>query len=288
LGGVLQSILQEEFVSYPQLHEMVQGYSTPFLLEQYVHARDEYTAEAILIMEAELARRSIGTEQIDEYSKKGVIGELGDQGNVTIRNFKRDDFVKLEGTFSRTGAVLIRAMFGDENVPFFLDASVRPAGATAPDAASDTVNAYVHKDSMEKALPLVADHFDLVDGTNVARHADMRERLASFSFDEIAHSEMESTLITDVHFSREEKGVLIRFGKRLLSEIDEIESRDGRIVFYYDTVEDLVAELDEKDPALTKVLLLTALEILQIYVRDSDFDATAQGIAEALLAFFVG
>jgi hypothetical protein len=114
-------------VSYPELRELVGSYSTPFLLEQYVHMRDEYTAEAIKIMEAELARRNVGHDQIEEYSKKGVLGALGDQWNVTIRHLKRDDFVKLEGVFSRTDAVLVRAMFGDENVPFFLDTSVQPS-----------------------------------------------------------------------------------------------------------------------------------------------------------------
>lgn len=275
-------------MSYPQLQELVQGYSTPFLLEQYVHMRDEYTLEAIKIMEAELARRLVNREQIEEYSKKSVLGDLGDQGNVVIRNLKRDDFVKLPGTFSHTGAVLARAMFGDQNIPFFLDASVLPAAVPGQETSSEAVGVYIHKDVLEKATTLVAEQFDLADGVYSPRHTDIHQRLESFSFDQIQQQELDSADITGVHFSREEKGVLIRFGKRLQSEIDEIESRDGRIVFYFDSVEDLLSELEEDEPALTKALLLTALEILQIYVRDQDFDAVAQGIAEALLGFFVG
>ncbi len=274
-------------MSYPELRELVGGYSTPFLLEQYVHMREEYTAEAITIMEAELARRNIGHDQIEEYSKKGVLGELGDQGNVTIRHLKRDDFVKLEGSFSRADAVLVRAMFGDENVPFFLDTSVQPNAVPGGQSAPVEVGVYVHKEAIEKALALVAAHFDLADGVYKARHASTRERLVSFSFDEIQQQELDSAEITGVHFSLEEKGVLVRFGKRLLEEIDEIESRDGRIVFHFDNVEGLLSQLGGKEPALTKTHLLTALEILQIYANDPDFDSAAEGIAEALLGFFL-
>jgi hypothetical protein len=285
-GRAGRGIIQEDPVSYPQLQELVQGYSTPFLLEQYLHARDEYTADAIKIMEAELARRNVGKDQIDEYSKSGVLSELGDQGNVTIRHLKRDDFAKLDGSFSRSDGVLIRAMFGDEDVPFFLDTSVNPSVVPGQETAV-TVGVYVHKDSLDKARELVAGHFDLVDGVFKVRHADMRERLVSFSFDEIPQQELDSAEITGVHFSQEEKGVLIRLGKRLQDEIDEIENRDGRIVFHFDNVEELLEQLDEKDPALTKTLLLTALEILQIYAKDEEFGDTAQGIAQALLGFFL-
>jgi hypothetical protein len=274
-------------VSYPELRELVGSYSTPLLLEQYVHMRDEYTAEAIKIMEAELARRNVGPDQIEEYSKKGVLGELGDQGNVTIRHLKRNDFVKLDGTFSRTDAVLVRAMFGDENVPFFLDTSVQPSAVPGQQSAPVDVGVYVHREAVEKALGLVAAHFDLADGTYKARHSGTRDRLVSFSFDEIQQQELDSAEITGVHFSLEEKGELIRFGKRLLEEIDEIEIRDGRIVFHFDNVEGLLEHLGEKEPALTKTHLLTALEILQIYANDPDFGPAAEGIAEALLGFFL-
>ncbi len=274
-------------MSYPALHELVQGYPTPFLLEQYVHMRDEYTPEAIRIMETELARRNITKEEIDEYGKKSLMGELGDQSNVSVRHLKRDDFVKLDGSFSRTDGVLIRAMFGDEEVPFFLDTSVQPATLPGQQNTPVHVGVYVHKDSVDKAIALAAGHFDLVDGVYRARHSDVKERLASFSFDEIQQSDLDDTNITGVHFSAEEKNVIIRYAARLQGEIDDIESRDGRIVFYFDNVEDLAARLGGEDPELTKADLLTALEILQIYCKDQQFGQTAQGIAEALLGFFL-
>lgn len=274
-------------MSYPALHELVQGYPTPFLLEQYVHMRDEYTPEAIRTMEAELARRGISGEEINEYGKKGLVGELGDQGNVSVRHLKRDDFVKLDGSFSRTDGVVIRAMFGDEDVPFFLDTTVQPAALPGQQNTPVHVGVYVHKDSVDKAMALAAGHFDLVDGVYRARHSDAKERLASFSFDEIQQSDLDDTHITDVHFTPEEKSVIIRYAGRLQHEIDDIENRDGRIVFYFDNVENLAERLGEANPDLTKADLLTALEILQIYCKDQEFGQTAQGIAEALLGFFL-
>ena len=90
-----------------------------------------------------------------------------------------------------------------------------------------------------------------------------------------------------MHFSQEEKDVLNRYGRRLLSEIDEIETRDGRIVFNFDNVEALVGLLSREKPGLTKTDLFTALEILQIYCNDPEFGPAAQGVAEALLGFFL-
>jgi hypothetical protein len=274
-------------VSFPALHELVQSYSTPFLLEQYVHMRDEYTAEAIRLMEEELARRKIGAAEIEEYKSKSLIGEDGGSGNVKVRHLQRDDFIKLDGTFSRADGFLVRAMFGDEEVPYFIDTNIQYSAIPGHESASQPVSVYVHKDAKDKALALIDAHFDLADGMYHVKYSDVKERLASFSFSEIQQSDIDSSEITDVHFSQEEKDVLIRYGRRLLSEIDEIETRDGRIVFNFDNVEGLVGLLSREKPGLTKTDLFTALEILQIYCNDTEFGPAAQGVAEALLGFFL-
>jgi hypothetical protein len=274
-------------VSYPALHELVQGYSTPFLLEQYVHMRDQYTAEAVLLMEEELARRNISAAEIDEYKGKTLIGEDGGSGNVQVRHLQRDDFIKLDGVFSRADGFLVRAMFGDENVPYFVDTSIQYSAIPGRENPSQPVSVYIHKDAMDKALALIGAHFDLADGMYHVKYSDVKERLTSFSFSEIQQSDIESSDITDVHFSQEEKDVLIRYGRKLVSEIDDIETRDGRIVFNFDNVEALIEQLSEKKPGLTKTDLFTALEILQIYCGDAEFGPAAQGIAEALLGFFL-
>lgn len=274
-------------MSYPVLRELVQSYSTPFLLEQYVHMRDQYTAEAVRLMEEELARRNISAAEIDEYKGKSLIGEDGASGNVEVRHLQRDDFIKLDGTFSRADGFLVRAMFGDENVPYFVDASIQYSALPGHENAPQPVSVYVHKDSKDKALALIDAHFDLADGMYRVKYSDVKERLTSFSFSEVQQSDIESSEIADVHFSHEEKDVLGRYGRRLLAEIDDIETRDGRIVFNFDNVEALIERLSEKKPGLTKTDLFTALEILQIYCNDAEFGPAAQGIAEALLGFFL-
>ncbi|HUI93397.1 MAG TPA: hypothetical protein VLX68_14210 [Chitinivibrionales bacterium] len=274
-------------MSYPTLREQVQGYSTPFLLEQYVHMRDQYTAEAIKLMEEELARRHIDADQIEEYRKKSLIGEDAGSGNVKVTHLRRDDFVKLDGTFSRNDGFLVRAMFGEEEVPFFADTSMQYSAVPGRENEPQPVTVYVHKDAVEKAKALIAAHFDFADGVYRVKYSGVKERLASFSFYEIQQTEIDTAEITDAHFSQEEKEVLVHYGKKLLAEIDDIEGRDGRIVFNFDNVEGLVDRLSGKDPGLTKADLLTALEILQIYVGDPAFGKTAEGIAEALLGFFL-
>jgi hypothetical protein len=275
-------------VSFPGLNELVGSYTTPVLLEQYVYLRDQYTQDAIKVLEAEIARRNIGEAEIEEFKKQGLITGDGATGNVQIRTLKRDDFVKLEGLFSRNESYLLRIMFGEENVPFYVDANSHYSVPVNPgDAEARHVSVYVHKDSKEKALELVGNHFNLVEGIYRVNYSDIKERLTSLNFAEIQHQDTDSAEITDVHFSREEKDVLVRYGTRLLAEIDDIENRDGRIVFFFDNVEGFVANLSTKTPSLTKSDLLTALEILQIYCSDAEFGPAAQGIAEALMAFFL-
>jgi hypothetical protein len=275
-------------VSFPELHELVQSYSTPFLLEQYVHMRDQYTDEAFKIMEAEMARRGIGQTEIEEFKNQSLITGDGATGNVQVRHLKRDDFVKLEGQFNRNEGYLIRTMFGEENVPFFVDANIQYSAPVNPGQdEAKSISVYVHKEATDRALALIGAHFDLIDGIYRVKYSDVKEKLMSLNFAEIQHQDTDSAEITGVHFSSEEKGVLVHYGKRLLKEIDDIEAHDGRIVFFFDNVEELIARLSAKDPELTKADLLTALEVLQVYCGDTEFGPAAQGIAEALLAFFL-
>jgi hypothetical protein len=281
-----KTVTKENLVSYPALQELIGNYSTPFLLEQYVHMRDQYTEDAVRLMQDELVRRKIGEEEIEEFRKKSLIGAEGERSNVQVRHFKRDDFVKLDGVFNRADGYLVRAMFGEENVPFFVDTNIQ-FNAIPGQENAQRVGVFVHNDSKDKALALIENHFELADGVYRVKHSDVKDRLISFSFQEIQHPEIDSADITGVHFSREEKDVLTGYGTRLIAEIDDIEGRDGRIVFHFDNVEGLLERLADSEPELTASDLLTALEILQIYCRDEGFGPTAEGIAQALLAFFL-
>jgi hypothetical protein len=271
-----------------ELQDRIQGYSTPFLLEQYVHQRSEYTPEAIVVIEREIARRNISAADIDDFSKKSLIGDEGMTGNVEVRHLQRDDFVKLDGAFAKNEGALIRAMFAEENIPYYLDATVAISPMTAPDAdAKQLVHVFVHKDFQDKAMSVVAAHFDAANGVLTVKYSSTRDRLKSFSFQDIQHAELDTADIMDVSFSQEEKDVLLKYAGRLVNEIDTIESAQDRIVFFFDNVEDLSARLSGDGSTLSKTDLFTALEILQIYCDEPDFPQTGLGIADALLAFLV-
>lgn len=273
-------------MSAEDLQERLQSYSTPFLLEQYVHQRGEYTPEAIAVIEREIARRNINQSDIDDFAKKSLIGDEGMAGNVEVRHFKRDDFVKLDGAFAKSEGALIRAMFAEEDIPYFMDASVT-ISPLATQEVKQLVHVYVHKDSLDKAVSLVATHFDHADGVFTVKYSGTRDRLKSFSFQDIQHAELDAADIVDVSFSHEEREVLLRYAHRLPEEIDGIESTQDRIVFFFDNVEELAARLSDDDASLSKTDLFTALEILQIYCDEPDFPQAGLGIAEALLSFFV-
>jgi hypothetical protein len=277
---------KENPVSYPALHELIRNYSTPFLLEQYVHMRDQYTSDAVQLIQEELVRRSIGETEIEEFRKKSLVGGDGESGNVQVRHFKRDEFVKLDGVFNQTDGYLVRAMFDEEKVPFFVDSSIQ-FNAIPGQETRRHIGVFVHNESKDKALSLIEGHFELADGVYRVRHSDVKERLVSFSFQEIQHPEIDAADITGVHFSQEEKDVLTVYGKRLVAEIDQIEGRGDRIVFHFDNVEGLLERLAESEPELSASDLLTALELLQIYCQDPGFGPTAEGIAQALLGFFL-
>lgn len=256
------------------------------LLEQYVHQRNEYTPQAVAILEQEIARRKLGQADIDAFAKQSLIGDEGMAGNVEVQHFKRDDFVKLEGAFAKNASGLIRAMFADENVPYFMDANVTMSPLGGQDA-NNLVHVYVHKDFMDKATALVATHFDCAGGMFTVKYSDARERLKSFSFQDIQHAELDTADIMDVSFSPEEKELMMKYALRLGNEIDAIENSQGRIVFFFDNVEELAERLAENNSALSKTDLLTALEILQIYCDEPEFPQTGLGIADALLSFLV-
>jgi hypothetical protein len=274
-------------MSAEDLQERLQTYSTPFLLDQYVHQRGEYTPEAIAVIEREMARRKITPQDIDDFAKKSLIGDEGIAGNVEVKHFKRDDFVKFDGAFAKSEGALIRAMFAEEDIPYFMDATVDISPLATQDLRRQLVHVYVHKESLDKAATLVAAHFDAVDGVFAVKYTGTRDRLKSFSFQDIQHAELDTADIVDVNFSHEERDLLLRYARRLSEEIDRIESSQDRIVFFFDNAEELAERLSDDNASLSKTDLLTALEILQIYCDEPDFPQAGLGIADALLSFFV-
>jgi len=266
------------------LEEQIATYTTPQLLEQLVHEKDQYTAKALEIIKKEIAKRGVTQDDIDEFTKQNILDDEGVNGNVQVTHLKKEDFVRVDGFFIHKDAVILRAIFTEEEVPFYFDVTL--ASAEKPSDKRELVAVFVFKKNADQAGALIASHFDSIDGIYSIKTGDIRERLHTFSFQEIQQEHIKSAEIVDVSFSQQEKNVLLFYGSRLLDDIDEIETEQQRIVFFYDHVEELIEKLGEPDPFLSVTDLLASLEILQIYCDDTDFPDAGLGIAEALIAFF--
>ena len=87
----------------------------------------------------------------------------------------------------------------------------------------------------------------------------------------------------------EEKKVIVTYGNRLLKEADQIEQDQQRLLFYYDCIEEVLADLVDKEKLLmSRSDLLTILEILQVYCEEPGFPTNMDGMISSLLKFFIG
>jgi hypothetical protein len=264
------------------LNETVKKYSNKYLIEQLYLGRDQYTDEAIKILEEEISLRAIGREEIDS-----VLSEDKEPQPEETVHYDKKDFTLLEGAFTTNDSLLVRSMLAQHKVPSFADNSAALLPFTGEELDAHLVKFYIHNDFLETARTVIAEHYDLVDNRYNIKYNDIKTRLKSFNFYEIPHYILESKELVDVEFTPEEKELLITYGSRLIAEVDAIESTQERVVFYYDSIEDFIESLkSEKKPHLTRNDLLTALEILQIYCDDANFPDAASSIIEALLNFF--
>jgi hypothetical protein len=81
--------------------------------------------------------------------------------------------------------------------------------------------------------------------------------------------------------------VISRYGQRLLTEVEDIEQKQQRVVFFYDSIDPLLDALKKKKYKLTPTDLLTVLEILQVYCDDPDFPSSMDDAILSLIDFFV-
>ncbi len=267
------------------LKQAIQAMPTRELIEQsHIHTK-QYTDEALAIMKEEIAARRITKEEIEKILVE-IDGE--DVQAAEVVHYDKSFFSQLDGGFTTNDALLVRAIFDEHKIPFFMDNSATVLPSAGEDLDAHLVKFHVHNDFLESVKSLLTQHFDLIGKRYSMKFSDIKARLKSFNFYEIPHHLLESKEILEVGFSKAEKSVIITYGRRLLGEVDDVEARQERVVFYYDAVEDLVSRLEKDAPLrLTHTDLLTALEVLQIYCGEPDFPDTANGIIEALLGFFL-
>ncbi|MDG5813527.1 hypothetical protein QA601_00405 [Chitinispirillales bacterium ANBcel5] len=267
-----------------RLQEKIQDYSDKELLKQYYHHSSEYTPEALSVMQQEIARRNIDEDAIRQQLTDPQ--EMSGQERALRNN--PEDFIEFQHSFIKADILLAYTILTDHEVVFFIDKK-----ETQEDAEDETDTPIlfvikVHKDYVEAAEKALEEHF-IVEGECYAlKHQGVKDRLKAFNFHDVQISQKAAMEQLEVTFSPSETNSIISLGKRLLEEADEIEQSQQRVIFHYDTIEELVEKLEQSDNyTLCRAELLAILEIAQVYCDDPDFPHSMEETASSLLSFFL-
>lgn len=263
-----------------QLKESIKNFSEEQLLDQYLNHRDEYIPEAVELMENEITTRGL-REKIEAE------GEFTGK-NRYRREINKDEFLPFDHVFNHVDIELAASVLVESEIPFFAD-NPQSSDTLPLEAISERqFTIHVHKDEIEKAHELLDEHFEKIDGRYQMKKMSIKNQLKSLSFTTLHMTEQEALEKIPVQLTLDEKELIIKYGKRLLEEVDTVEKQHERVVFYYDSIEELLQHLlDRSDELLlSKTELVTILEILQIYCDEEDFPGFIDESIETLLGFF--
>src|SRR5271157_5898285 len=101
---------------YSELKEAIAGFSNEKLLEHYYDKRDEYTAEAIEVMEAEIKRRNISDEERKAYLEGRTQLDNDGADAPRVRVIPREEFVRFDHTFSSIDILLVNSILQDAQI----------------------------------------------------------------------------------------------------------------------------------------------------------------------------
>ena len=257
-----------------QLQEQIHHFTTDFLLEQFYRHSELYTTEALSIMKAELAKRMVSAAAIAPYQTEKNATE-----EVAAVNYSKDDFIKIETPFNQSGLLAALSLMQEQSIPTMLGKAPDPNDAQASSAII-----LIHKDFLETAKALIAEHLSIENGVYTLTFNSPTDRLRAFNFYEIKLTDQVLSEEIEVAFTAGEKRHFCDYGKKLLNEADDIEQKQDRMLFYYDNIEPLMEKISDGATAYTRADLLTALEIAQVYCTDENFPAelitSATGIIE--------
>lgn len=243
----------------------------------YFREKDQYTPEALTIMSEELSKRGLP-----------LVPDGGQNTTVTPIHLDSEDFVRFDYSFSRTDLLLATAILNDNAVPFFID---NPTSTDILPFETETEKRYtirIHKTFIDKTHNLLDEHFVKADNKYLLKYTGARDRLRAFNFHDIHLTENASAEELDVSFATDEKKVITALGNRLLQEAEQVEKKQERILFYYDSIEPLLSRLQEPDrTSFSRNDLLTMLEIVQVYADDPALPPSMDETILQLLAFFL-
>jgi hypothetical protein len=263
-----------------ELKRIIAGYSNQHLLEQFYQRKQDYGEAALATMEEEIKRRNIPASEVAPYAS-------GDEpGKRAKRAYKIEEFTAFADVFTPMDIILVNAMFGEANIPFFVDNP--PSSAFPTTGMADTfLKIHVHKDHIAQAHAILDEHFEKTDGKYRPKTGTDLEQLKTLNFHEFHAKEADQIADMGVILSPAEAAATVILAKRLLAEVDKIESSQDRIIFCLENIGDLVTSL-ESNPgySLTKNDFFTITEILQVYCDDPLFPPVLNETVQAILAFF--
>jgi hypothetical protein len=263
-----------------QFKEVIRNYTDEQLFDQYTRHREEYLPEVQALLDAEFKKRNLDTRQTAPSD--------GAEPEIETIHLDSKDFKPFDHVFNRIDLQLATAILRENGIVFYIDNPKSTDTIPLEDEASKPFTIHVHERVFDKAHELLDEHFEKSDGRYRAKNMGVKDRLRSFSFNDLHLSEIEAAEIIEVDFTAEEKSAIVAFGKKVLEECDKIEAEQSRVIFYYDTIEDLIGHLSsDGELLLSRTELLTILEILQIFLDDAAFPSFMNESISTLLSFFM-
>lgn len=261
------------------LQEKIKDFSDDYLLKQFFRHGEDYQPEALELLKKEMEERKIDFSSITTAMNSINLKE--------IKTYKAEDFVEFDHSFSSIDILLAASILRDSEVDFYVD-HISDSSFPVESKATEVFGIRVHKDFVEKTHELLDEHFEKKDGKYLLKINSPRDRLKAFSFSDLHLSEDEDRPFVSVTLSPDERVAIEKYGKKLLSEVDTIESEKERVIFYYDSIEDVIGLLKKNSTiSIHKSQLLAILEILQVYCDDPEFPSLLDETISNILSFFI-
>jgi hypothetical protein len=260
------------------LRDTIREFSDEQLRTAFFREKDQYTDEAVEIIRMELFKRGLSDES-DKVTKDEI---------AAVVRLNSEDFVRFDSSFSRMDLTLAAAILRDNGVPFFVDNPTSSDSIPTEGEAGQSFAVLVHKTSLDKAHALLDEHFVKSDRSYLLKYTEARDRLKAFNFNDIHLTEKIANEELAVDLNPAEKSIITALGSRLLQEAEQIEEKQERVLFYFDSIEPLIELLQEPGrTALSRNDLLTIIEILQVYADDQALPSSMDEAIHQLLAFFL-
>ncbi len=262
-----------------EIQQKIKGFSDEFLLDQFYNKSHEYTNEAVVYMEEEIKTRNLTIEEENADNQS--------PSDIEQSEYAKEDFIALEHGFFQVDLLIVRELFLEDNIPFYVDTQMSSSALPIESEATNYAKVQVPKSLLEKARDKIDNHFDNAKGVYTVKYSDIKDRLRSVSFYEIDLSEDELNENVEVSFSSEELPHIKTYLKKLAKEAETREEDPDRVLFYLDNLEGCIKAVEKNNPSeYSRADLLTILETFQVYCSEGDFPQELDGTIEALLNFF--